>query len=336
MSKNRSRIIDWVEYVVLRYVEGLVRALPWRTARSMAGLIGDFIRLVDRSERKTNAAKNLKQAFPGMSEKEVRGVIRAVYRHLPRCVVDAVNFIRISGGGMEADYLEVDGLERLPPQNGETGVIFVTGHFGPWELLGTAASYIGRPVYSLARPLDNPLLRRYVRQLREATGQSILTKKGSMKKVLKLLRGGENIGFLIDQDARHRGVFVDFFGKPASTVTSPARLALRTGAPVAFVYALPLKGGDRFCVTLADLVWPRPDADPREEVYRITQRLTSDLERLIRRHPSQWLWLHRRWRTYPGKYEGQEPPPRRVAGQRQSAAGPEAASDRGRSRSAPG
>ena len=271
-------------------------------------MIGDLIRVLDGSDRKANTAKNLHEAFPEMTDDEVQETIKQVYRNLPTCVVDAANFIRLSEGSRAAEYLELEGLDRLPGKDLDTGIIFVTGHLGCWEVLGPAAAHIGRSVYSLARPLDNPLLDEYVQKLREAIGQRILSKKGSMQTVIRLLRKRENVGFLIDQDARRYGIFVNFFGKPASTVTSPARLAIYTGAPLAFVYAVRRKGKNKFRVVLGDLVWPRTDADEAEETYRITQRLTSDLEQVIRKYPAEWLWLHRRWRTYPGKYSGQKPP----------------------------
>lgn len=308
MSRKRSRFGNWLQYLVLRYVHGLVRTLPWHTARTMASGIGDLIRLLDGSDRKANTAKNLHEAFPEMTTWEVQETIKKVYRHLPTCVVDAANFIRFAEGGAAADYLQFEGVDRLPSDELDTGMIFVTGHLGCWEVLGPAAAHIGHSVYSLARPLDNPLLDEYVQKLREAIGQHILNKKGSMQTVIRLLREGENIGFLIDQDARHYGIFVDFFGKPASTVTSPARLAIYTGAPLAFFYAVRMPGKNLFRVVLEDLVWPRTDADTAEETYRITQRLTNDLENVIRKHPTEWLWLHRRWRTYPGKYSKQKPP----------------------------
>jgi KDO2-lipid IV(A) lauroyltransferase len=117
-----------------------------------------------------------------------------------------------------------------------------------------------------------------------------------------LLKRGQNVGLLVDQDARKTGVFVDFFGRPASTTPTPARLAIYTGAPIAFVYARQVGRASRFRIVLADLIEPQQQGDPDAEVRRITQRLTSDLEREIRNAPEEWLWLHHRWKTYPGKY----------------------------------
>jgi len=303
MSRHRSDIKNWLEYAYLRCVHSIVAALPWGAARSAGRVIADLIRLLDRPSRKRNVARNLRHAFPEMSEVEIRKTIRDVYRNLVESVVDAVNFIRLANGEDVQDLLEVHGMDKLEGRDGRVGVVFVTGHLGCWELLGVASSRIGYPVTSVARPFDNPLLYAYACKLRESTGQSIVPHKGSMRSVMRLLRRGGNVGFLIDRDARRHGIFVDFFGRPASTIASPARVALHTGAPVAFIYCMRIGKTNRFRIVLSDVVWPRPGADKKQETVRITQRITKDLEEVIRKEPSRWLWLHKRWRTYPGKYD---------------------------------
>jgi KDO2-lipid IV(A) lauroyltransferase len=120
------------------------------------------------------------------------------------------------------------------------------------------------------------------------------------------------VALLIDQDARREGIFVDFMGSPASTHTSVARLSLATGSPIAFVYSVPEPRGLRFRVEITDVVRPRPDADEDTEIFRMTQRLTSDLERVIRKYPEHWLWTQKRWKTYPGKFERGKRPRRGI------------------------
>jgi KDO2-lipid IV(A) lauroyltransferase len=181
-------------------------------------------------------------------------------------------------------------------------VVFVTGHFGCWEVLGLSASALGLPVWTLGRMFDNVFAQRYVQQLREAAGQRMLPKEGVFRHMVRLVQNRRNVALLIDQDVRRHGIFVDFFGRPASTTPAAARIAVRTGAPVAFVYARRIPGRNRFRVVIADVVWPRRDSARSAEVKRITQRVTGDLEEVVRRWPEEWLWLHRRWETYPGKY----------------------------------
>jgi len=299
MPKKRSTVRNWVGYLLLRYLYATVQALPWRLARGFARYFADGVRILDRRERKRKTARNLRWAFPGLSEREIRAIIRDVYRHLGESMADTIHLLRRASGGGWKEYLEPEGFEKLPRPADGVGVIFVSGHFGWWELFGVAAAEMGYPIWSVARASRNPLLDDFVRSRRQMTGQTILPQKGSMKNVLGLLRSGRNVGFLIDQDARRGGIFVDFFGRPASTITSPARVAISTGAPVAFVYAVRIGRSYRFKLVVSDVIFPRKGAGKDEETLRITQRVTRDLEELIRKAPSQWMWLHRRWHRQP-------------------------------------
>lgn len=303
MSSGLKRtLVGWLMFVALRTVESFLRVLPWRTGRSVARLSGDLAYLLDRPQRKRNALANLMRAFPSLSRTEGKRTLRAVYGHVMESILDGLNFSRFAQHWDAADLLECVGFEKLDGLPRQTGVIFVTGHVGHWEVLGSASLLVGYPVWSMGRGLRHPLVDRYVRKLRESTGQRILPKRGALRSIIRLLRRGENVAFLIDQDARREGVFVDFFGRPASTTVSPARISIYTGAPIAFVYARRIGGQARFRVVLTDVVVPRRGNDARAEARRITQRLTRDLEEVVRQAPEQWLWLHRRWKTYPGKY----------------------------------
>ena len=295
---------QWLVAVMARCVLGVLGALPPRAAALLAGWGSAAGYLFDRRERKRRSLDNLMRAFPEMGRQEARRTLRAVYRHFARALVDGLRFARVAQRFPVGQLLETEGMERLEGLGEKTGMLFVTGHFGHWEVLGSALPLLGYPTWSMMRGFRNPFVDRYVRRMREATGQRLLDKHGALRQTIRLLRGGEHVGFLIDQDARKHGVFVDYFGRPAKTADSPARIALRTGAPLVFLYVRAAPGGG-FRLTVADVIRPRPDADADEETLRITQALTSDLEAVVRQHPEEWLWLHRRWKTYPGKYPGE-------------------------------
>jgi KDO2-lipid IV(A) lauroyltransferase len=283
-------------------MQSLLQALPWPAGRAGARLLGDLAYVLDRARRQENALANLQRALPSLERDEAKRVLKGVYRHFAESILDGVNFARFAGRRGSDELLEAVGFEKLQTVPRDAGVIFVSGHFGHWELLGTALPLLGYPLWTVARPLRNPLVYRHVRRLREATGQHLLPKRGALRRIIRLLRRGENVGFLIDQDVRQDGIFVDFFGKPASTTPIPAKLAIRTGAPLAFVYAHRVAGKNRFRLVLKDVFLPR-QTDPAEvEVPGLTQEITSELEETIRQAPEEWLWLHRRWKTYPGKY----------------------------------
>jgi len=297
-----STLADLVVYAWARCLLWALLALPGRLRRWLTRRLGDLGYLLDRRSRKLRARADLRSAFPGLDDRQVERLLRGCYRHLTTEIVESLKFgerLQRKGG---QDFFERVGFERLDSLPRRTGVIFVTGHFGNWEALGIASPLLGYPVWSVSRGSRNPFVDRYLRKVRERTGQLTLPKRGALRRIIRLLKRGEHVAFLIDQDARKDGIFVEFFGRPACTTPAPARLAVYTGAPVAFVYGERIPGQERFRFVLKGLVLPRQDADPEQEVLRIMQRLTGDLEELVRQAPEQWLWLHNRWKTYPGKY----------------------------------
>ena len=292
-----------LQYAYVRTLVAVMQALPWCVARSIAHAMAWGSWLLDRRDRKQEAAENLRLAFPDMSEQDARRTVRRVYYHLADSVLDWLKLAKLASRPDVKDLFDVVGrekLEELPPGQ---PLVFATGHFGDWEALGIAASLMGYPIWAVGRSFDNELIDAYVNSLRGATGGHVVSKHGATLQVFRILAEGTNVAILIDQDARRHGIFVDFFGRPASTTDLAARLCLRTGAPAAFVYAHRIPGQNRFRIVVADVVRPQPDEDPEAEVHRITQRLTWDLEEAVREMPEQWLWLHRRWKTQPGKYD---------------------------------
>ncbi len=297
-----ARAVDWLGYAAVRSICAAAMALPWRTGRRVGRLAGHIAYVLDRRSRKRNAVRNVMRALPGVSRVRARQLVREVYCHLGEVLLDALQFARRLEGHSCDGLVQTRGFEKLDGSGRETGVIFVTGHYGHWEILGAAAECLGYPVWAIRRGFDNVYLDRYAAWLRERSGQRVMGKHGFLRHMVRLVESGQNVGLLVDQDARRHGIFVDFFGRPASTTTAAARVAVRTGAPVAFVRALRMRGQDSFQVAVDDVIHPRPGAERRAEVRRITQRMTHDLERAVREAPAQWLWLHRRWKTYPGKY----------------------------------
>jgi KDO2-lipid IV(A) lauroyltransferase len=151
------------------------------------------------------------------------------------------------------------------------------------------------PVSILARALDNPHLNRLLEDIRQGTGNTVVYRRGTIRRVMRTLQAGHGVAVLIDQHIMSRdAIYVDFFERPAATTSAVAALALRTGAPVVPVFALPL-GGGRYRLIYEHQVEP-PRADSPDAVREFTQRCTDVLEMYVRRHPELWLWMHRRWR----------------------------------------
>jgi KDO2-lipid IV(A) lauroyltransferase len=166
-------------------------------------------------------------------------------------------------------------------------------------MAGYALGLLGFTSYAVARPLDNVYLDDFLRQFRERTGQKLLAKKGDAGQMQQILKEGGIIATLADQDAGQRGLFVDFFGRPASTHKAIALLALEYQVPLQVVHAARVGEPMRYQLRAEELILPEAHEGKSNAIREITQRFTTALERGIRRAPEQYFWLHRRWKHQP-------------------------------------
>jgi KDO2-lipid IV(A) lauroyltransferase len=157
----------------------------------------------------------------------------------------------------------------------------------------------GFPIHSVARPLDNPWLDAYVLAMRELFGQRIVGKHGAIASMSRVIKSGGCFAVLVDQDARHHGIFVDFLGSPAATTSSVATLAHRHGVPILAGFIRRVGSGFRHEVRVAEPIFPDPSLGRDEDVRRLTQAYTDLIADVVRKNPDQWLWVHRRWKTRP-------------------------------------
>jgi len=283
-----------LEYALFLAVRALVRLLPMPAVRACGGGLGRLVWCVDHFHRKV-ALDNLAQAFPSRSERERRAVAAATFAHFGRLLLELVKFGTL-GRGQILERIEIEGREHLRQayQHGR-GVLLLTGHFGYWEILGIGYALHVEPISVLARPLDNPYLHTMLEQIRTCTGNSVIYRQGAVRRILRELGHNRAVAMLIDQHLHSDAVYVDFFNRPAATTSALASLALRTGAPVIPVFALPLPGG-RYRLVCERPV-PPPIGDGPDAIRQFTQRCTDVLEMYVRRHPQMWLWMHRRWRA---------------------------------------
>ncbi len=284
----------WFEDSLVRAVDLALSVLPMATVRRCGVWLGRAAYLIDRGHRQT-AIENLAAAFPGRSEVECRDLARGVFEHFGSVLLELLRFGWYSRAQMLA-AVEAEGDERAAAayQQGR-GVLFFTGHFGYWEMHAIVHAARLQPVSVLARPLDNPRLHKLLERTRTMTGNSVIYRQGAVRRMLQDLANNKGIAVLIDQHLHTADVvYVDFFQRPAATTSALAALALRTGATVIPVFALPLPNG-RYRLVYEHPVTP-PSADSPDAVREFTQRCTDVLEMYVRRHPEQWLWMHRRWR----------------------------------------
>jgi Kdo2-lipid IVA lauroyltransferase/acyltransferase len=294
-----------IELWVVQIVRACMRVLPMSAVRVCGGAFGRAVYVVDVFHRRI-ALSNLASAFPTRSAAEQRAIARTMFAHFGRLLLELMKFGTLSEEQMLA-CTEIDGEDRVRQafQQGR-GVLFFTGHFGYWEMHAIAHPLrLGEHGLAvLARPLDNPHLHEMLERIRTCTGNTVIYRQRAIRKVMRELTANRSVALLIDQHLHSSdAVYVDFFDRPAATTSALAALALRTGAPVIPVFALPLPGGRyRF-------IYERPVPPPKEEspdaVREFTQRCTDVLEMYVRRDPALWLWMHRRWRDRDPRLAGE-------------------------------
>jgi KDO2-lipid IV(A) lauroyltransferase len=291
-----------LEYALVAVVSRAVRVLPRRACATAGDAIGLAFYALDRRHRRLTQ-DNLAAAFPRRPRREVRATARHVFRHFGRVLME---LLRLSGlpHARLRDLVVFDGAERAHQALKQgRGVLFVTGHFGFWEIHALAHGLVHGPIAVVARPLDNPLLHDLLERVRTSTGNRVIYRRGGVRRILRSLQENMGVAMLIDQHIQAvDAVMVDFFGRPAATTSAVAALVARTGAPVIPVFALPLPDG-RYRLVYEHPIAPPRDASP-EAAREFTQRCTDVLEMYVRRHPHLWLWMHRRWRDDAGNFPG--------------------------------
>jgi len=283
-----------VEYALVLAVRWVVGVLPDSAGRGIGTLIGLVFYAADAAHRRL-AIRQLRTAFPLRSEAECVAIARATFAHFGRLLVALLKFSTLDADGIRA-RVEYEGDERIRTALAAgKGVLLFSGHFGYWELQGIAHPLALPPMSVLARPLDNPHLHTLLERTRTFTGNHVIYRRGAVRRILRALDADECVATMIDQHIQPvDAITVAFFNQPAATTSALATLALRTGAPVIPVFALPLPGG-RFRMVYEHAVDP-PKADDPDALRDFTQRCTDVLEMYVRRYPGLWLWMHRRWR----------------------------------------
>jgi len=284
-----------LEYAIVKALIAVVRVMPQAVVDACGAVLGRAFYLVDGAHRRI-ALRNLAIAFPSRSEPERRAIARAAFTHFGRLLFELLRFATLTPAQMLA-RVEIDGEERSRAAYAQgKGVLFITGHFGFWELQAMVHAVQAEPVAILARALDNPYLNQLLEDIRQRTGNTVVYRRGTIRRVMRTLQAGHGVAVLIDQHIMGQdALYVDFFQRPAATTSAVAALALRTGAPVLPVFALPI-GRGRYRMIYEHAVAP-PAADAPDAVQQFTQRCTDVLEMYVRRRPELWLWMHRRWRS---------------------------------------
>ncbi len=249
--------------------------------------------------------RNLELAFPEWSVAERNQLARQNYQWFVRFSLDVLQMGAWQGRANEwVDFTNLDVLDAALEE--QRGVLMVGGHFGNWEYLCPALSERGYATTMYVGRQTNPLSDRLQNEERLRSGiQTIGKGRTATSDLMAALRHNRAVGMLVDQDERSSGVFVDFFGHPASSSRGAAAFHLLQKSPVVLFTCAYV--GSRVEITFERIAFSASGVTD-QDVPVLTARIQQALERRIRQHPEQYFWMHRRWRTrppgQPGLYDG--------------------------------
>jgi Kdo2-lipid IVA lauroyltransferase/acyltransferase len=303
LAKPRNRTLDLAAYLALRVVHMVMHCWPVELNLYVARQLGNVMYLVDARHRR-RAMGNITRSFPEMPEARRRQLARRSMQSLFMLGVETMFTPRLIHVDTFARYIDLGDARQVRQTldlllNSHRGLLMLTGHYGNWEVLGYALATLGFETTSVARPLDNPHISNFVFGIREKRGQKIIAKKGATDEIVSTIESGGMVGLVADQNAGPKGIFVDFFGRKASTYKSIALLAMQYEIPVVVGYTRRTDGRFRFEMKLQDIIRPADWKDQADPLRYITQRYTRAIEDFVRGDPGQYLWVHRRWKTRP-------------------------------------
>jgi len=293
---------DDLGYLSVRALLGGARVLPLSVLRAVGRTLGAAALAFPGRDR-ARAREHLALAFPDRDRGWRDGVLRRCARHLGT-VLGEVAWLWSAPPSAILARSEFVGLENLTGAlTSDRGAALVTGHCGNWEWLNLALGAAGVGMTVAARELDDSRFDEVARRLRgRFGGETALRGKGAGAKLVQALRRGRVTGLLIDQDIAAPGVYAEFFGRPAWTPIGAALLPLRTGCPIVPGFAARRADGTME-LTFDPPIAPDQMGDLEVQASRLTALLTARIERQVRDHPEQWVWMHKRWRHQPGEGE---------------------------------
>jgi len=269
---------------------------------SFARTAGSIAFLLLPGWRRT-ALENLDIAYGDrLSRREKRRIAVQSFQHFISVTLELLHLPRLTKRSDFWKCVGIDGFEHARKAlDMKKGVIFVTGHTGNWELSGFVSSILGIPFFPVARPIENaPRINEYLMDLRRRSGMKIVMKRGALRTMVRALKDGAALAFIMDQNAGRHGVLVDFFDRQVSAHPSAAGMALKFGVPVVAAYSYRVGAGFNYRIHIEPIVEMVRTGDADRDLQENTQRIISILEGFVRAHPEQWLWSHRRWRLKEG------------------------------------
>jgi KDO2-lipid IV(A) lauroyltransferase len=295
-----KRLRHLVEYALVRLMLLLVDLLPLPVCIWLAHRVGDVVYLVLPGRRRI-AVDNIVQSGLAADAAAARRLARAVFRQFARVVVTSLKsdrLLRDHAGTSPVEWAVPPAVAALL-DDPAAGMILACGHLGSWEI-GAQLLSQRKPVLGITRRMNNPYVDRLMNRRKPRHDFELTPKRdANLGRLVAALKEGKVLAIMIDQNARERGMLIDFFGRPTSNHTAIALLHLITKAPICFGACIET-GPMRFRFTATGPFRFAPTGDKDADVRRILEHLNGELEAAVRACPDQYMWGHRRWRLPPG------------------------------------
>jgi KDO2-lipid IV(A) lauroyltransferase len=296
---KHNPVIDWLLYVAVRFLIVFLSLFDIETNLRSARVLGRlFWKYYPRGRQR--ALDNLHASFPDKSEEWIHETGRRSFENIVMLSIEILftpRLVNKHNWRRYSRYVNVEYVKWMMKER--KGLLMVTGHYGNFEILGYLMGLFGFEIYSVARPLDNKYLNRYLYSVRRRRGLRLIDKKGAAELMPEIVRSGTTLGFIADQDAGRKGIFVDFFGRKASTYKSIGLLAITYNLPIVIGYCRRIDNHFFFEFKRTRMIFPQEWADKGDPLEWITAEYTRAIEDFVREDPTQYWWLHRRWKTQP-------------------------------------
>ena len=280
--KRSHQITYFILSLLKKWISSISPMTRYKLSNKLAGFLYHYVTL-----RKGQAEINIIRAFPDWTSQRVNSTLQGTYQFFSHNFVQFIAFPK-SWEGLKIDVVGKDVLDKYMDQG--KGVIFITGHFGAWEILGKWLGEYAHLFTGVAHRQKNAGANRFFQEQRELPGTKHIFRREPLEKMDDVLTQNGILGLVSDQDAKQRGVFVNFFGVPASTPKGAALFHLKSKAPI-MLGACVQTGFQRYRIELVPVI------ASNQNVEDITQVYTALLEKFIRQFPEQYFWFHRRWKT---------------------------------------
>lgn len=293
---KRQLLTDYILYLIAKLFSMLLMVLPAGVALGIGWIFGGLGYIFNYKRAKV-AYSNMRAAFcEEKGPSEIRRIVKHLYRNFGETLVEVMRIPKVDEEYVKK-YIRIENIDNFDKafEKGR-GVIFLTGHFGNWELSSITSALNGFPLLVLAREQKMTRLNDALNSYRESKGCKVIKKGMSTREIYEHLKNNGIVGILSDQDAGKKGVFINFFGRPTSTHSGAFTLSRKTGAIIIPTFMVRVKGAYHRLILESPI---EILIDDESGEYEAMQKFASVMEKYIRRYPEQWLWLHKRWKSTP-------------------------------------